>query len=288
MVPRKIALLTDSCADLTPEIRREQHIYCVPLRILCTDGEYLDGETIHSADIYQRLRAGELPHTSLPRTEDLEQVLRQILSDGCDGIVAVMLSSGLSGTYNLTRLAAEELESQIPMRVYDSLSASIGESMVLLQIAEDLRSGIEWTELTQHRIPALIQGTQPYFSVDTLEYLRRGGRIGTVTAAAGTLLQIKPILTFAPDGQLTSTAKARGRHQVADKLVELAVKRCGEHRRYNIAIANGGDPEGMELLRQKMTAALPHYDHLWQGEIDATLSVYIGDGILGVGVQTLD
>ena len=126
-----------------------------------------------------------------------------------------------------------------------------------------------------------------FFSVDTLEYLRKGGRIGKVTATAGMLLQIKPILTFAEDGQLTSVAKVRGRNQVIDKLVELAVKACGDHRRYNLAVANGGAPEGMALVREKLTAALPNYDHIWEGEIDGTLSVYIGDGVLGAAVQVL-
>lgn len=124
--------------------------------------------------------------------------------------------------------------------------------------------------------------------MDTLEYLQKGGRIGKVTATAGALLHIKPLLTFAADGQLTSVAKVRGRPQVMDKLVELTVKACGSHRRYNLAVAHGGAPEYLETLRQKLTAALPAYDHIWEGQIDGTLSVYIGDGILGAAVQVLD
>ena len=116
----------------------------------------------------------------------------------------------------------------------------------------------------------------------------KGGRIGKVTATAGTLLQIKPIITFAPDGQLQSIAKVRGRHQVIDKLVAMTVDRCGAHKRYNLAVAHGGAAGEMEILREKLTAALPDYDHLWDGEIDGTLSVYIGDGVLGAAVQVLD
>ena len=142
--------------------------------------------------------------------------------------------------------------------------------------------------LFRSRTPQLIAGTFPFFSVDTLEYLMKGGRIGKVTATAGTLLQIKPIITFAPDGQLQSIAKVRGRNQVIDKLVSMTVDRCGGHRKYNLAVANGGAPAEMEILRQKLTAALPNYDHIWDGEIDGTLSVYIGDGVLGAAVQVLD
>lgn len=219
MCPQKIALLTDSCADLTPALIRQNHIHVVPLRILCTDGEYRDGVDIDGEGIYRRLRAGELPQTSLPAAEDFGQALRQIVAEGYDGVIAA---------------------------------------------------------------------TTPFFSVDTLEYLQKGGRIGKVTATAGALLHIKPLLTFAADGQLTSVAKVRGRPQVMDKLVELTVKACGSHRRYNLAVAHGGAPEYLETLRQKLTAALPAYDHIWEGQIDGTLSVYIGDGILGAAVQVLD
>ena len=292
MTPQKIALMSDSCIDLSPDVLRENHIYTVPLRILCADGEYLDGVDIHNEDVYRRLHAGELPKTSLPSTEDMEQTLKQILDDGYDGIIAIMLSSGLSGTCNLTRLAAEELEDQcggkIRMCVYDSLSGSLGQAMTVMQILEDLHGGMGWDELTQNRIPFLLAHTHPFFTVNTLEYLLRGGRIGKVTAAAGTLLQIKPVITFAEDGQLQSIAKARGRHQVIDKLVEMTVRYCGSHKKYNIAVANGGAREEMETVRRKLCAALPDYLNIWEGEIDSTLSVYIGDGILGAAVQTLD
>ncbi len=288
MIPQKIALLTDSCADLSPRLAEENHIYRVPLRILCADGEYSDGVDIFGGDIYARLRAGELPQTSLPSGEDIEKTLRQIVMDGYDGVVAVMLSSGLSGTYNLVRLIGEECRGMLPVRVYDSLSGSLGMGMTLLQLAEDIRRGMEWEELTERRVPQLLAGSHPFFSVDTLEYLVKGGRIGKVTATAGTLLQIKPIITFASDGQLQSVAKVRGRGQVMDKLVAMAVKACGEHRRYNLAVANGGAPAEMELVRQKLITALPDYDHIWEGEIDGTLSVYIGDGVLGAAVQVLD
>lgn len=288
MVPQKIALLTDSCADLSPQLAAENHIYMVPLRILCADGEYADGVNIFGKDIYARLRAGELPQTSLPAGEEIEKILRQIVMDGYDGVVAVMLSSGLSGTYNLVRLIGEECRGMLPVKVFDSVSGSLGMGLTVLQAAEDIRNGMGWEELTERRIPRLIANTYPFFSVDTLEYLLKGGRIGKVTATAGTLLQIKPIITFAADGQLQSIAKVRGRHQVIDKLVEMTVKHCGGHKRYNLAVANGGAPEEMETVRQKLTAALPNYDHIWDGEIDGTLSVYIGDGVLGAAVQVLD
>lgn len=287
MAPRKIALLTDSCADLSPRLLEENHIYVVPLRIRCGVREYRDGVDIRAGDIYRLLRSGQLPKTSLPAGEDITAAFDRIAADGYDGVIAILLSSGLSGTYNMVRLMAEE-RSDLEIQVFDSLSGSLGIGITLLQLAEELRAGASWQELTHERAPYLIKNTFPFFSVDTLEYLQRGGRIGKVTAMAGTVLQIKPLITFAADGQLQSIAKVRGRKQVQSKLIELVVKACGDHKKYNLAVANGGAPEEMAVLKEKLKAALPNYEHIWEGELDGTLSVYIGDGVLGAGVQILD
>ncbi len=287
MAPRKIALMTDSCADLSPQLAEENRIHVVPLHICCADGDYRDGVDIRAADIYARLRAGELPKTSLPAGEDISDTFDRIAAAGYDGVIAVMLSGGLSGTYNMTRLLAEERK-DLEIKVYDSNSGSLGMGMTMLQLAEDLRAGASWRELTRKRVPQLIKNTHPFFSVDTLEYLQKGGRIGKVTAMAGTMLQIKPLITFAPDGQLESIAKVRGHKQVQDKLIDLVVQSCGTHKKYNLAVANGGAPEEMAQLKEKLKAALPSYDHVWDGELDGTLSVYIGNGVLGACVQVLD
>ena len=133
-----------------------------------------------------------------------------------------------------------------------------------------------------------MQNTFPYFSVDTLEYLQKGGRIGKVTAVAGTLLNIKPILGFAEDGQLTGVAKVRGKRAVNGKLIELLRGHLGEHKAFNLAVANGGDPKGMAELKAEMEAAFPGFGQMWEANMDATLATYVGKGMLGVGLQVLD
>ena len=287
MAPRKIALLTDSCADLSPQLAEENRIHMVPLRIRCADGEYRDGVDITAADVYRRLRSGELPKTSLPVGEDVNAIFDRLAAEGYDGVIAVMLSGGLSGTYNMVRLLGEERK-DLEVRVYDSVSGSLGVGMTMLQLAEDLRGGASWRELTRKRVPQLIQNTFPFFSVDTLEYLQKGGRIGKITAVAGTMLQIKPILTFAQDGQLQSIAKVRGRKQVQDRLIDMVVAACGSHKKYNLAVANGGAPEEMAELKSKLKQALPNYDHIWEGELDGTPSASSGEGAGGAPAKTLD
>lgn len=284
---QKIALLTDSTADLSPALREGKPIYTVPLKIVCADGEYSDGVDIFAEDVYRRLHRGELPRTSLPDGGSVSDTLDRIRADGYEKVLAVMLSSGLSGTYNMVRLQAET-RTDLEIAVFDSKSGSLGIGIMVLQLWEEIQAGADWETLVHKRAPHLIANTFPFFSVDTLEYLSKGGRIGKVTAFAGTLLSIKPIITFASDGQLQSVAKVRGRRQVQDKILELMAKRFKPGMRYNLGVANGGAPEEMAELAARIRERFPNAEHMWEGQIDATLSVYIGDGVLGGGIQLLD
>ncbi len=282
--PKKIALLTDSCADM-PKMNRPSNVYIVPLRITCGGGEFLDGVNIGGSDIYAFHERGELPKTSLPAGEDIEATFDRIAADGYDGVIGVMFSSGLSGTYEFVKMLAEERE--MPVKMYDSKNGSLGLSMIILQLALDIERGADWEYLTGERVDFLIKNTFAFFSVDSLEYLHKGGRIGYITAAAGTLLGIKPIITFAPDGKLITAAKVRGSKQLSDKLVSLAYERGKNFSDINIAVANGGLPAEMEAVQKELSAALPVYKNCWSGEIGAVLSAHIGKGILGSAVQIL-
>ena len=283
----KIALLTDSTADLSPALVGDKPIYVVPLKIVCADGEYSDGVDIFAPDVYDRLHRGELPRTSLPDGGSISDALDRIKADGYEKVLAVMLSSGLSGTYNVVRLQAETRR-DLEIAVFDSKSGSLGMGIMVLQLWEDIQAGASWDWLVEKRLPSLIANTFPFFSVDTLEYLSKGGRIGKVAAFAGTLLSIKPIISFAEDGQLQSVAKVRGRRQVQDKILDLMEQRLRPGVRYNLGVANGGAPEEMKELAQRIRERFPNAEHIWEGAIDATLSVYIGDGVLGGGIQLLD
>lgn len=285
--PEKIALLTDSTADLTPAMRAGKPIYVVPLKIRCDDGEFSDGVDIFAQDVYDRLHRGELPRTSLPEGGVVSDTLDQIRADGYEKVIAVMLSGGLSGTCNLVRVQAEQRD-DLDIAVFDSRSGSLGIGITVLQLWEEIQAGADWDKLIHERVPHLVDNTFPFFSVDTLEYLRRGGRIGRITALAGTMLSIKPIITFSEDGQLQSIAKVRGRKQVQDKIVELLRSKFRAGKRYNLGVANGGAPAEMAELSEKIRARFPDFVHCWEGAMDATLSVYIGDGVIGGGIQFID
>lgn len=285
--PEKIAFLVDSCAEMEPRHRKKVPVYVVPLRISCRDKDYYDGEDIFAKDIYKRLERGELPKTSLPDMLRVAETLDRIKADGYERVIVLPLSSGLSGTHNMIRLQCEERE-DLETMVFETYSGAIPIGGIVLQLWEDIQEGMSWHELVEERIPHLLKNNFAFFSVDTLEYLQKGGRIGKITALAGTLLSIKPIITFAPDGQLVNVAKVRGRKQVQGKLIELVKEHVGDHRDFNLLVANGGAEEEMKQLKKDLMAAIPGCRHIWDSHIDATLSVYIGSGVLGAAIQILD
>ena len=259
----------------------------VPLRIACKDKDYNDGEDISAKDIYKRLEKGELPKTSLPDMMRVDRTLENIKKDGYEKVIVLPLSSGLSGTHNMFRLACEERE-DLETAVFQTYSGAIPIGGVVLQLWEDIQKGMKWEQLVGQRVEHLLRNTHAFFSVDTLEYLQKGGRIGKITALAGTVLNIKPILTFAEDGQLVNVAKVRGRKQVQGKLIELVKEQVGDHKAFNLLVANGGAEEEMKQLKADLMEAIPGCRHIWDSHIDGTLSVYIGKGVLGAAIQFLD
>ena len=285
--PEKIAFLVDSCAEMEPRHRKGLPVYVVPLRIACKDKDYNDGEDIFAKDIYKRLEKGELPKTSLPDMMRVARTLENIKRDGYEKVIVLPLSSGLSGTHNLIRLECEERR-DLETAVFETYSGAIPIGGIVLQLWEDIQNGMTWETLVTERVPHLLKNCHAFFSVDTLEYLQKGGRTGKITALAGTMLNIKPILTFAPDGQLVNVAKVRGRKQVQGKLIELVKEHVGEHKDFNLLVANGGADAEMEELKRDLMAAIPGCRHVYDSHIDATLSVYIGRGVLGAAIQILD
>ncbi len=164
---QKIAVLTDSCCDIPAEIAAENDIFILPLKIIYPEGEYSDGVDISADQIYQRM-PDKVPTTSLPDVDSALRMLERIHSQGFERVIAVCLSSGLSGAYNLVRLTAQEYP-HLEAAVFDSNSGSLGEGCVALELARRIRQGAEWPQLLE-LVPQLIQNTSVFFSLDTLEY----------------------------------------------------------------------------------------------------------------------
>lgn len=287
MEREKIAVLTDSCADVPPHLAKRYHIAVVPLKIIYHDRTYLDGVDITPEEVYKSL-SEEIPKTSLPDGETVSRIFQKLKEEGYTSIIAIIFSSGLSGTYQMVKLVAEEFP-DLKVKVFDTLSGCLGTGATALQTARYIEEGKSWEELME-LIPRLIQNTKVFFSINTLEYLQKGGRIGKITSIAGTMLNMKPIISFASTGELVNVAKIRGRKQSLSRITELVTEFAEKHpgKRYNLMFASGGAPEDLKAVRQTILKQLPKRVHCWEGEIDSTLGVYVGPKLIGAGIQILD
>lgn len=282
----RIALITDSCADISKDWMQKYPIYMIPYTITFSDGSYQDGVDIFPEDIYRR-QVDEMPKTSLPSGAVIEDVFRKVKEDGYNKAIAIMLSSGLSGCYQMTSLMAQDFE-DVEIAVFNSMSGSLGQGAMVLTLARLIEEGRSWDELLE-LTPRIMKNVHPYFTVDTLEYLQKGGRIGKITAMAGTALGIKPILAFdSVTGELTSTHKVRGRAAAMRKLVQIVTSHLEPGKRYNIMWAHGGTPEEGEKIAEMLREAAPQFESEFSGEIDCTLASYVGPHLLGAAVQVLD
>lgn len=281
---QRIALLTDSCADIPSALCEQYGIFVLSLRLLFSDGEYLDGKTISADEVYERLPK-ELPVTSLPSAQMVQDLFEQIRQEGYQHVLAVHLSAGLSGTYNLVRVMAEDYP-DLDIHVLDSSSGSLGIGMTLLQTAHMIRAGCSWEQIIQ-AVPEMLETTKVFFCVNTLEYLQKGGRIGKITAMTGTLLQIKPILTFEKSGQLINAAKGRGQKAAIERMLALLDSVCPTNVPLLAAVADGGNPEEGDALAAQLSERLPPNTPVIRGQIDGTLGAYVGPRLLGVGVQVV-
>lgn len=286
MEQEKIAVITDSGADLSQEFIDQNPVFVIPYAITFSDGTYHDGVDIHPDDVYRRMKE-EMPKTSLPEGSIIERTFRRVRDAGYTKAIAVTLSGGLSGCYQMVRMMAEEMQG-LEIAVFDSVTGALGEGAIVQTLCRLIRQGRRWKQLL-NITPRLCANTIVFFGIDTLEYLQKGGRIGKITMLAGMALGIKPILSFDPkSGQLTSVAKVRGRKACIKKLVQMALAQRKPGNAYNIMWEHGGClEEGREVQALLHEQATDYIDEYW-GEIDCTLASYVGPNLIGAAVQLLD
>lgn len=285
MNKQKIALLVDTCIDIPKEIINQYSMYSMPLKIIYTDGEYSDGVDITPEEVYERLQT-EIPKTSLPSTGEILDLLNRIKEDGYEKVLAVTLSSGLSGTNNLVSLIAKEYE-ELDIRVIDTKNIGIGAGFNAIQAAKYIQEGMDFEEL-EKVVSQNINKSKVFFCVDTLEYLQKGGRIGLVASILGTAFNLKPIISCNEEGIYYNVAKIRGRKKSLDKMLELVVDFANTGKKYNVALCYGGAKEEAEVLKKALLEKLPHSEFYVEGQISPALGVHTGPGLIGIAIQLLD
>ena len=217
-------ILTDSSADLSADMVRKLNVEVLPLGFVLdnqTYRNYPDNREMDPHVFYERLRAGDVATTNAVNVAQYVEALEPLLQAGKD-VLVLAFSSGLSTTYNSSRLAVEELSARYPERklyTVDTLCASLGQGLLVWYAARERERGRsieevrDWIE--EHRLNICHQ-----FTVDDLHFLKRGGRISAATAVVGTMLQIKPVLHVDDEGHLINTGKVRGRQAALKALVD--------------------------------------------------------------------
>ena len=273
----KIALVTDSTSDVDKEMIEKYDLKVLPLRIIYKDREYIDRVTITPKEVYDNLSI-EIPSTSLPSMKDMEDLYLKLEENGYTHVIAVVISAGLSGTYNTLRLVSENHPS-IKSCIFDSKSLTIGEAAIVEECGEMIKNNKSFEEIVKS-LPEIQSRISVYYAVDTLKYLIRGGRIGKVSGTIGELLDIKPIISITEEGVYYTYAKAKGKKKATSKLVDIA-REALEAAPCKIWVMHGGAYDEVKKFSETI-AALPNITKLSFGEISPVAGVHTGPGLLGI------
>ena len=278
----KIAIMVDSCTDVPKEYREKYSMYVIPLMIIYKDKEYYDGVDITPEDVYARFEK-EIPTTSLPSPEVTMNTLKKIQEDGYNKVIVISISSGLSNTYSMVSTVAREFN-DLEVSVIDTKNIGIGAGFTAIMAGELIEKGLSFKEVCE-KLKENVEHTKLYFCVSTLEYLKKGGRIGLVTALLGTALDLKPIISCNDEGVYYTVAKVRGRVKCLNKAKDLAVALAGKYEKYNLTVMHGNALEEANKLVAELKKLLPNINICIEGQITPALIVHTGPGLIGIGIQ---
>lgn len=280
----KIALITDSASDINIEILEENNIKLLPFKLIFSDKEYEDRIDINPELLYKRLK-NEIPKTSLPSIDRMHKVLQDAIDEGFTHAIIITISSAFSGTYNAARLVCEEFP-QIETFVFDSKTLTMAEGAMVLESAKLIKQGKTFNEIVDI-LPKYRDKIDLFFTLDTLEYLQKGGRIGKVAGTVGDLLNLKPIITVADDGTYRTACKARGAKQSVSKMINI-MKDYLEHNKCRAWIMDGESPEKVNSLYNAIKDLPNMVECTIAGTIGSALGVNTGPGLVGLAIEKLD
>ncbi len=274
----KIALITDSASDLTDAQRAQYNIFSVPLRLVYKNKEYRDRVDITPSEVYARM-PGEVPSTSLPLPNDVTTLYDRLADEGYTHALHICISSGLSGTYNMVRMVAAE-HARLTVEVVDSKILAIGEGFLVLECGKVLQETGSIPQAVE-RLHQLRETMLGVFIIRTLEYLRKGGRIGLVESVLGNMLNLKPVIFVNDDGIYQTLAKARGFNGAQATLLE-EVKRRYQDRPVHIAVVHGESPDDAETLLAQARQALNVVNEGFVSQVSPVLGAHTGPSLLGL------
>lgn len=275
----KTAVLTDSTANLTPELVEKYHIHVLPLKILWKEEVLRDGIDITPAAFYERLgRESAAPTTSQVTVMEFSQAFDKLASE-YDAIFAPLISSGISGTVDSAVTAAKEFTRR-PIEVYDTRQAAGGMALVVLAAAQTAYAGgsLEMVSRAAHKASDTLH---TYFMVDTLKYLHRGGRIGGAARFMGAALGIKPIL-FINQGRIDAFERVRTSKKALKRLIDIILEKAAG-RPSHIVVMHAAALEAAQAARQVLTRELNcvEFEIL---DLSPAIGAHVGPGTLGIAI----
>lgn len=274
-----IRIVTDSSCDLPPALEAEHEITIVPLSIRFGADEFVDRRDLTPREFWSRCAAASvLPETAAPSPGAFEEAFRAAGATGAEGVVCITLSSLLSATFQAAELAAKSVADEVPVRVVDSRTLTMGLGNLCLSAARVAEAGGGIDDVVadvEQRIPL----TRTYAALDTLENLKKGGRIGGAQAMLGSMLSIKPIIDVT-GGKVEQEAKQRTRSKSLRYLADK-VKTAGDIE--NLAVMHGDAPDVGEML--DLLAPIFPRDQIVVGDLGAVIGAHGGPRTMGVTFQ---
>ena len=275
----KTAIMVDSGCDISQEFIEQYDIKVLRLKVLYGDRMYSDGLDIDPLEVYRRFPQ-EIPTTSTPNMYEVSELVNEIKSEGYEKIIGITISSGSSGTYNAVAMAFEEED--IETFAFDTKNISIGAGLLAMWAAKKLSEG--WTfEAVKHGLNDKINDSKVFFYMDTLDYLRKGGRISPAVAIVGKALNLKPIISCNEKGTYYTVSKIRGQHKGLEKLMDSLKDYIGDKKAY-LAIMNGDGTRYLDIIRARIKEMFPQCEVVVDKQITATMAIHTGPGLIGVGV----
>lgn len=275
-----VAVVTDSTAYLPADVVASRGLIVVPLEVIVDRRPRVEGVEIGPAEVAEALRSGVAVSTSRPSPHRLLDAYESAAAMGASAVVSIHLSGALSGTVDAARLAAQD--APVPVHVVDSRSLAMGLGFAVLTAADARDRGLAVDEIVD-AATRRAAGADVLFYVDTLEYLRRGGRIGTASAMVGTAFAIKPLLELR-DGSVAVLEKVRTTSRALARLGDLACSRADDLP-VDVAVHHLGNPKKAANLADELRTRLPRAGDVPVTEVGAVIGAHSGPGVIGVVIS---
>ncbi|GAA2845359.1 DegV family protein [Pediococcus damnosus] len=279
---KKIGLLVDSASDIPAEIKNQVNVEVVPLVVTANNHEYLDRVTIQPQEVYQLIEDGYIPKTASPTLGLVSQYIKKLQQRGYKKIIAITISSGLSVTNKVFKIASENVNNAI-ITVIDSKSIGIGSGLIAAYAEDLINANYDYQEITK-RVQQSVLKSKVYFYIATLKYLRIGGRIGKVAGMVGSVLNIKPVISCDSDGIYYPVAKARSEKKAISRLLKLAIEDASTNESFRLAVVQGNDKAISSHVLTELRNSFPKHT-IYTGDVSPALCVHTGPELIGIAVQ---